>query len=91
MGFLGFNSINEAEAIGKREDEARAKREADPAYQQRERARLAKMFAPLIAKQMAMKAEMKGKPIMKINRPPQAGKFMRVAPSVAVPVEKMVM
>lgn len=38
----------------------------------------------------AMEA-MKGRPIMRINRPSQAGKFMKVAPSVAVPVEKMVM
>lgn len=31
------------------------------------------------------------RPIYKINRPPTAGKFMKVADSVAVPVEKMVM
>ena len=91
MGFLGFNSINEAEAIGRREDEARRKREADPEYQRQERMRLATKFAPQIAKFIAKKAEMKARPVMKINRPPTAGMFLKVAPSVAVPVENMVM
>jgi len=95
MGFLGFNSINEAEAIGrredakrKREDEARRKREADPEFQQRQRAIFATKYAPQIA---SVLAKQKTRPIMKINRPPDAGRFLRVAPSVAVPVEKMVM
>jgi hypothetical protein len=31
------------------------------------------------------------RPTMKINRPPQLGKFVKVAEKVAVPLEKMVM
>jgi hypothetical protein len=100
MEFLGFNSMNEADAIGRREDEARRKREASPAYQLSQSKAIAKRFImPAIARDVA-KREAQGrrvnrseidKAVMKINRPPTAGIFMKVAPSVAVPVEKMVM
>jgi hypothetical protein len=97
MEFLGFNSMNEADAIGRREDEARRKREASPAYQLSQSKAIAKRF---IMPRDVAKREAQGrrvnrseidKAVMKINRPPTAGIFMKVAPSVAVPVEKMVM
>ena len=39
----------------------------------------------------AMMARQMSRQDMKINRPPQLGKFVKVAEKVAVPLEKMVM
>ena len=86
MGFLGFNSIAEGQAKAKRREEAQMERMSDPAYQKQERLRLAKKFAPQYAQMLARN---QGRPVMKINRPSNAGKFLKVAPSVAVPIETM--
>lgn len=98
MGFLGFRSLGEVDAMQEKEDEARRKREASPAYQLSQSKAIAKRFLmPAIAREVA-KREAQGRPVnrseidkavMRINRPSELGRFMKVAPSIAVPLEKM--
>ena len=100
MGFLGIRSVSESEELVKKDEEAAARRRADPAYLRQEGQRLVKMLAPQIASMRKARADKAAaasaasasmeRPIMKISRPPLPGKFVKIASSIGVPLETMV-